>query len=48
RILLEDMQAVAASGLTTADTGAVRTWTKIFAEVDKVRADIQEKSVRVR
>ncbi len=48
RILLEDMQTVAASGLSTADTGTVRTWTRIFAEVDKLRADIQEKSVRVR
>lgn len=48
RILLEDMQAVAASGLSTADTGAVRTWTRIFAEVDRLRASIQEKSVRVR
>lgn len=48
RILLEDIQGVAASGLTAGDTGAVRTWTKIFAEVDKLRADIQEKSVRVR
>ncbi len=44
RILLEDMQIVAAS----ADTSAVRTWTRIFAEVDKLRAEIQEKSVRVR
>jgi len=44
RIILEDMQTVAAS----ADTSAVRTWTRIFAEVDRLRADIQEKSVRVR
>ena len=48
RILLEDMQEVAAPGLSTADTSAVRTWTKIFAEVDRLRADIQEKAVRVR